>query len=49
MAHTTTTLASLSRAGEDPFVSGEYAINFVKGFEHAPEDPYLLQASACCK
>lgn len=40
---------NLECAGEDPFASGEYAVNFVQGFEHAPEDPYTLQASACCK
>ena len=36
-------------AGEDPLLSGQYAINFVQGFEHARETPYPLQASACCK
>jgi hypothetical protein len=40
---------NIETPGEDPFHVGEYAINFVKGFEHAPEDPYTLQASACCK
>jgi len=30
-------------------VLGQYAISFVQGFEHAPEDPFTLQASACCK
>lgn len=35
--------------GEDPILSGEYAVAFVKGMEAAPEDPYHLQASACCK
>ncbi len=35
--------------GEDPFLSGQYAVNFVQGFEHAKETPYPLQASACCK
>ena len=36
--------------GEDPYLSGEYATQFVQGFEHAPEDPNgFLQASACCK
>ena len=28
---------------------GEYAVNFVRGFQQAPEDPTRLQASACCK
>ena len=40
---------NLESAGEDPFLSGEYAVNFVQGFEHAKETPYPLQASACCK
>ena len=36
--------------GEDPYLSGEYATEFVLGFEHAPEDlEGFLQASACCK
>ena len=34
---------------EDPYHSGEYAEWFVKGFEQAPEDPFHIQASACCK
>ena len=40
---------NIESAGEDPFVSGQYAANFVQGFEHADETPYPLQASACCK
>ena len=40
---------NLECAGEDPFASGEYATNFVKGFQTAKEAPYPLQASACCK
>ena len=40
---------NLETPGEDPFVAGEYAVNFVQGFQRAREDPYLLQASACCK
>ena len=40
---------NIESAGEDPFVSGQYAANFVQGFEHATETPYPLQASACCK
>merc|ERR1719473_1301004 len=35
--------------GEDPYLTGEYAEYFVKGFQEAPEDPYHVQASACCK
>lgn len=33
----------------DPFQSGQYARYFVNGFEDAPEDPFHIQASACCK
>ena len=35
-------------AGEDPLVSGQYAVNFVTGLEHATETPYPLQASVSC-
>jgi beta-D-xylosidase 4 len=35
--------------GEDPYLSGEYAVAFVQGFERNPDDPTHLQASACCK
>ena len=44
-------LARLSTsAGEDPFLSGQYAANFIQGFEHADEDPYsIVQSSTCCK
>jgi beta-D-xylosidase 4 len=35
--------------GEDPYHSGQYARYFVNGFEDAPEDPFHIQASACCK
>jgi pre-mRNA-splicing factor SYF2/beta-D-xylosidase 4 len=34
---------------EDPYQSGEYAEAFVTGMEQAPEDPFHIQASACCK
>ena len=40
---------NLEAAGEDPTVTGQYAISFVTGFQSAPEAPQLLQASACCK
>ena len=41
---------NLESAGEDPFLSGTYAVEFVTGFEHSKETPYFpLQASACCK
>ena len=40
---------NIESAGEDPFLSGQYAINFIQGFEHAKETPYPLQSSTCCK
>ena len=40
---------NIESAGEDPFLSGQYAVNFINGFEHADEVQYPLQASACCK
>jgi len=43
---------NIETAGEDPFLSGQYARDFVLGFEHATEtgdSGYPLQASACCK
>ena len=40
---------NLETAGEDPLLSGEYAVNWVKGFQTAKESPYPLQASSCCK
>ena len=40
---------NIESAGEDPFTSGQYAINFIQGFEHSTETPYPLQASTCCK
>ena len=38
-----------SSLAEDPFLSGQYAANFIQGFEHATEAPYPLQGSTCCK
>ena len=35
--------------GEDPYLTGEYAIYYTKGMQSAEEDPYHIQASACCK
>ena len=35
--------------GEDPYLTGEYAAAFVRGFQESPVDPGHLQASACCK
>mmetsp|Transcript_107725 Transcript_107725/g.303479 ORF Transcript_107725/g.303479 Transcript_107725/m.303479 type:complete len:901 (+) Transcript_107725:91-2793(+) len=40
---------NIETPGEDPYVTAEYAEHFVKGFQEAPEDPYHVQASACCK
>lgn len=40
---------NLETPGEDPYLSGEYATGFVKGFQESEDDPYHLQASACCK
>jgi len=40
---------NIETPGEDPYLSGEYATAFVKGFEQNPVDPGHLQASACCK
>ena len=42
-------MRSIESAGEDPFLSGQYASNFIQGFEHAKEAPFPLQASTCCK
>lgn len=40
---------NIETAGEDPTVSGQYAVNFVQGFEHAREALYPLQVlSSCC-
>ncbi len=40
---------NLETPGEDPYVSGEYASNFVKGFQESSVDEDHLLASACCK
>lgn len=40
---------NLETPGEDPYLSGEYATQFVQGFERHPEDKEHIQASACCK
>ena len=40
---------NLETAGEDPFMSGQYAVQFVRGMQEAPEDDAHLMASACCK
>ena len=40
---------SAETPGEDPYLTGEYAIYYTKGMQIAEEDPYHVQASACCK
>jgi beta-glucosidase-like glycosyl hydrolase len=40
---------NIETPGEDPYLTSEYATYFVQGFEHSPDDPYHIQASACCK
>ena len=40
---------NIETPGEDPYLTGQYAINFVKGFQESPDDPTHVQASACCK
>eukprot|EP00929_Paragymnodinium_shiwhaense_P108365 TRINITY_DN74684_c0_g1_i1.p1 TRINITY_DN74684_c0_g1~~TRINITY_DN74684_c0_g1_i1.p1 ORF type:complete len:799 (-),score=165.79 TRINITY_DN74684_c0_g1_i1:519-2915(-) len=40
---------NIETPGEDPYLTGEYAEYFVRGFQEAPEDPSHLLASACCK
>jgi beta-glucosidase-like glycosyl hydrolase len=40
---------NIETPGEDPYLTGQYAKNFVTGFQEAPEDPYHVLASACCK
>ena len=40
---------NIETPGEDPYLTGEYATAFVRGFERSPDDPTHLQASACCK
>ena len=40
---------NIETPGEDPYLTGEYATAFVSGFQNSEDDPYHLQASACCK
>lgn len=40
---------NIETPGEDPYLSGEYAAQFVQGFERNPADEEHIQASACCK
>lgn len=40
---------NIETPGEDPYLSGEYATYFVKGFQESNDDTTHIQASACCK
>lgn len=40
---------NIETPGEDPYLTGEYAEWYTQGMQEAPEDPYHIQASACCK
>ena len=40
---------NIETPGEDPFLSGQYAIEFVKGMQDSEDDPTHVLASACCK
>ena len=40
---------NIETPGEDPYLSGQYAVEFVKGMQENPADPSLIMASACCK
>jgi hypothetical protein len=40
---------NIETPGEDPFLSGQYAIEFVKGMQQSADDPGHILASACCK
>jgi beta-glucosidase-like glycosyl hydrolase len=40
---------NIETPGEDPYLTSQYAIQFTKGMQEAPDDPYHIQASACCK
>lgn len=40
---------NLETPGEDPYLTGEYAVSFVRGFQESPADPGHVKASACCK
>ena len=40
---------NIETPGEDPYLSGEYAVAFVDGMQHDPDDPTHILASACCK
>ena len=40
---------NIETPGEDPFLSGQYAIQFVQGMQRSDSDPGHLLSSACCK
>lgn len=40
---------NLECPGEDPYLTGQYAAQFVSGFQQGAESPDQLLASACCK
>ena len=40
---------NIETPGEDPYLTSQYAINFVSGFQSNPIDPDHIQASAACK
>ena len=40
---------NIETPGEDPFLTGEYAIYFTEGMQSDPSDPGHVMASACCK
>ena len=40
---------NIETPGEDPYLTGQYAIHFTKGMQESPDDPSHIQASACCK
>ena len=40
---------NIETPGEDPYLTGEYAVAFTQGMQNSPEDAEHLQASACCK
>ena len=40
---------NLECPGEDPYLSSQYAIHFVAGYQNAPEAPDTLLIGATCK
>jgi hypothetical protein len=33
-------------AGEDPYLTGQYAIQFTRGMQESPDDPYHIQVGS---